>query len=167
MKLKQVQDAGTAALLNVGDQVDQILQLDGNAKLPAVDGSNLTNITGSGGGTGVRNMTSITIPSGGGTSIPSNLPNGTFIHVINTIANNLILYLPPAGDFDSGYYLPTAHYSSSALSGDSPKSVRLTPDGSDSLDGDSGSTFLSLSRDSYTVVSNGTDNWMTLQRGRT
>ena len=65
MKLKQIQDAGTCASLNVGTSENQILQLDANGKLPAVDGSNLTNITGSGGGTGVKNMTTFTMPSGG------------------------------------------------------------------------------------------------------
>jgi hypothetical protein len=39
---------GTAATLNVGTGASQIVQLDGSAKLPAVDGSQLTNLTSSG-----------------------------------------------------------------------------------------------------------------------
>ena len=35
---------GTAALLNVGTAANQIVQLDGSAKLPAIDGSQLTNL---------------------------------------------------------------------------------------------------------------------------
>lgn len=37
---------GTAATLNVGTSANQVVQLDGTAKLPAVDGSQLTNIQG-------------------------------------------------------------------------------------------------------------------------
>jgi hypothetical protein len=36
---------GTAATLNVGTSANNIVQLDGSAKLPAVDGSALTNVT--------------------------------------------------------------------------------------------------------------------------
>lgn len=39
---------GTAATLNVGTSANQIIQLDSNAKLPAVDGSQLTNVVASG-----------------------------------------------------------------------------------------------------------------------
>ena len=35
---------GTAATLNVGTSANNVVQLDGTAKLPAVDGSQLTNI---------------------------------------------------------------------------------------------------------------------------
>jgi hypothetical protein len=39
---------GTAAALNVGTGASQVVQLDGSAKLPAVDGSQLTNVIASG-----------------------------------------------------------------------------------------------------------------------
>ena len=41
---------GTAATLNVGTSANNIVQLDGSAKLPAVDGSLLTNLPSGGGG---------------------------------------------------------------------------------------------------------------------
>ena len=41
---------GTAAALNVGTSASQVVQLDGSAKLPAVDGSQLTNLPSGGGG---------------------------------------------------------------------------------------------------------------------
>ena len=44
---------GTAASLNVGISADQVVQLDGTGKLPAIDGSQLTNI---GGATGVGDV---------------------------------------------------------------------------------------------------------------
>lgn len=165
MKLKQIQDAGTCASLNVGTSENQILQLDADGKLPAVDGSNLTNITGSGGGTGVKNMTTINLTTAGAT-IATNLPNGTFINVINTTGTNGIsLYLPLANNFSSGYYITLAHYTFNDITGDSTNSATLRTSGSDLLDGVSSNTH-PLSRDSYTVISNGSNDWITIQRGR-
>lgn len=43
---------GSAATLDVGTTANQIVQLDGTAKLPAVDGSQLTNLPSGGGGSG-------------------------------------------------------------------------------------------------------------------
>lgn len=40
---------GTAAVLDVGTTASKVVQLDGSAKLPAVDGSQLTNLSGGGG----------------------------------------------------------------------------------------------------------------------
>lgn len=166
MRLKQISDLGTAAQYDVGTSANNIVVLDSNGKLPAVDGSNLTNITASGGRTGVKNMTTFTVPSGGGTSIPSNLPNGTFIHVINnTGTNNLLVYLPPVNTFSSGYYLTVAHYINTAITGDSLNTVKLYADGSDLIDSKS-SIYLPLSRDSYTLVSDGSSNWIMIQRAR-
>lgn len=48
---------GTAALLNVGTSANNIVQLDASAKLPAIDGSQLTNLpAGSGTVTGASNV---------------------------------------------------------------------------------------------------------------
>jgi hypothetical protein len=41
-------ELGTAAILDVGTTANKILQLDGSAKIPAVDGSQLTNLPGTG-----------------------------------------------------------------------------------------------------------------------
>lgn len=41
---------GTAATLDVGTSANKVVQLDGSARLPAVDGSQLTNLPGGGGG---------------------------------------------------------------------------------------------------------------------
>jgi len=48
---------GTAAVLDTGTTANKVVQLDANAKLPAVDGSQLTN-TGGGGYTGMQVFTS-------------------------------------------------------------------------------------------------------------
>ena len=42
--VSKVSGLGTAASLNVGTSANNIVQLDGSAKLPAVDGSNLTGV---------------------------------------------------------------------------------------------------------------------------
>ena len=42
--MSSVSDAGSAATLDVGTAANEIVQLDGSAKLPAVDGSQLTNL---------------------------------------------------------------------------------------------------------------------------
>lgn len=60
---------GTAALLNVGTSANNVVQLDGSAKLPAVDGSNLTNLPGGGGYK--------TIFIGGGAMTPSQTAGAT------------------------------------------------------------------------------------------
>ena len=59
---------GTAASLNVGTSASQVVQLDGSAKLPAVDGSQLTGISSGGGTTLVRGQGSITGYSSSGSS---------------------------------------------------------------------------------------------------
>lgn len=43
---------GTAAVLDVGTTANKVVQLDASAKLPAVDGSQLTGISSGGGATG-------------------------------------------------------------------------------------------------------------------
>lgn len=58
---------GTAATLNVGTGANNIVQLDASSKLPAVDGSALTNLTASGRLISINNYTTsqtITIPAG-------------------------------------------------------------------------------------------------------
>lgn len=44
LSLANISDAGTAAALNYGTSANQLVRLDGSAKLPAVDGSQLTGI---------------------------------------------------------------------------------------------------------------------------
>ena len=53
---------GTAAVLNVGTGANQIVQLDGSARLPAVDGSQLTGISG---GSVAGSNTQVIINDGG------------------------------------------------------------------------------------------------------
>lgn len=56
-------ELGTAATLDVGAGASNVVQLDGTAKLPAVDGSQLTNLPGA----GIANVVDDTTPQLGGT----------------------------------------------------------------------------------------------------
>ena len=47
---------GTAAALDVGTSASQVVQLDGSARLPAVDGSQLTNLPSAGGSEGIKRV---------------------------------------------------------------------------------------------------------------
>jgi hypothetical protein len=55
--LSDITDAGTAAAEDVGTSAGNVVQLDGSARLPAVDGSQLTNLPGGGGSTGWGDLT--------------------------------------------------------------------------------------------------------------
>jgi hypothetical protein len=80
---------GTAAALDVGTGANQVVQLDGAAKLPAVDGSQLTNIaqaTGVGDVVGPASATANAVPQYDGTT-GKLIKNGPSI---GTSANNLV-----------------------------------------------------------------------------
>lgn len=80
---------GTAAALNVGTAAGQVVVLDGSAKLPAVDGSQLTNLPvapGTGDVIGPASATNNAVPQYDGTT-GKLLKNGPSI---GTAANNLV-----------------------------------------------------------------------------
>ena len=80
---------GTAAALNVGTAALNVVQLDGSAKLPAVDGSQLTNLptpSGVGDVVGPASATNNAVPQYDGTT-GKLLKNGPSI---GTAANNLV-----------------------------------------------------------------------------
>jgi len=95
-----VSGLGTAATLNVGTGINNIVQLDGSSKLPAVDGSALTNINVSAsnittgtlavanGGTGTTNGSitgtgALTFAAGGTNQNVTLTPSGTGYTVLN------------------------------------------------------------------------------------
>lgn len=82
-QLSAVQKAlGTAAFLNVGTSANNVVQLDGSAKLPAVDGSQLTNLTPSPGA-----IYGLTGSSAGGTTLT--VAAGYATDSTNTVLMNL------------------------------------------------------------------------------
>lgn len=101
---------GTAADLNVGTAATNILQLDGNAKIPAVDGSQLTNI----GTTWESKSADFTAAAGRGyfcdtssNDIDVTLPSG--------VIGDTIRFLDVAGTFDTNDL--TILYGSSKIQG--------------------------------------------------
>lgn len=90
---------GTAAVLNVGTAAGQVVQLDGSAKLPAVDGSQLTSLPSGSGAWTLLNTFNV---SGGTidiTSIPSyKVVKITFVGITLSSATSLRL----RASFDNG-----------------------------------------------------------------
>jgi hypothetical protein len=75
--------SGTALAVDVGTSASKIVQLDGSARLPAVDGSQLTNIAGSAG-----NMVLLA------TATPNNVANVDFLSVMDpALYKKYVLYI--------------------------------------------------------------------------
>ena len=151
MKKKQITDLGTAAGFNVGTDANNIVQLDGNAKLPVLDGSQLTGISSGGGGSrpsvyAASSNTTI----GGDTTIGSNELERTYIV---DASSTVTMTLPKiTGDVGAGYKIN--------IKRDGPKTVTITPNASDNIDGASDGVSVTLSTDksSFTLICDGT-NW--------
>ena len=136
---------GTSATLDVGTSANNVVQLDGSSRLPAVDGSQLTNLPSGGGGFTYTAITSASSPVSGaasthysadtsGGAITINLPAlsgvtaGTEIRVkLKTAGNNLI----------------------------------LSPNGTDQVElGGAGTNYtLTVQNQAVTLVSDGSSNW--------
>lgn len=111
---------GTAALLNVGTGANQIVQMTAASKLPAVDGSLLTNIGG-------------TLTQIGATQTASNSASVAFTSGINSTYNHYIIEISDivaASDnvnfeaqiFQSGAYLTTGYFSGAFYTSESAAS---------------------------------------------
>lgn len=156
MKAKQISDAGSVATLNAGTGAGNVLQLDSSGKIPAVDGSALTGV--SGGGT----VTAALIPSIVNISstpynVSSTAANGTVFYIdINGATSNIFINLPAASDVSSGTYFTFS-------TNDSSRKAYILPDGypnnTDKLQG-----FLDVAQlfsdSSFTVISDGSSNWI-------
>jgi hypothetical protein len=93
-------ELGTAAVLNVGVLANNVVQLDGTAKLPAVDGSQLTNLPGGGGGTPGGSVGQVQVHGAGG--VFAGDAGFTYDSTTDTptVAGNLLI--------GSGHSFPTA-----------------------------------------------------------
>jgi len=112
---------GTAATLGVGTAANNIVQLDGDAKLPAVDGSQLTNLPGGGGGgieVNTETLSADKTIADGDPTIQLLTPNGEHRNVllpatpakdcefviVNAGAHNITHYLEVKLDGDTNYF---------------------------------------------------------------
>jgi len=134
---------GTAAALDVGASASNVVQLDGSARLPAVDGSQLTNL-----------------PSASAPSVTSASPSGAYtisthagfeeIYLITPSAN-IVVNLPAASAAGVGF-----RYNIKNLSG--AYSLTLTPS-SGTIDGAS-TRVIDTQYESLTLLSDGTDYYI-------
>ena len=152
MKRKQITDLGTAAGLNVGTGANQIVQLDGDAKLPAIDGSQLTGLS-SGGGGGSR--PSIYTPSSDTTiGNDTTISSGELERIYIVDASSAVTMTLPqiTGDVGAGYKIN--------IKRDGSNVVTITPNAADNIDGasDGVSITLDLDKAAFTLVCDGT-NW--------
>ena len=174
MKLKQISGLGTAAQYDVGTSANNIVVLDSNGKLPAIDGSQLINVSAGGGGSEsssnipkytVTNISSNTITSYTSSSSPLDLST------LKTVATMDLFYvdfttasaycytqLPAANSLQEGEYIVVArkgYYSN--------RSYRLyvNPKSGDTLYSttSNSNTYYILNTGSAMLVSNGTDAW--------
>ena len=105
MKTKQITDAGTAAKYDVGTSANNIIQLNGDGKIPAIDGSNITGVSGGGGGSSdpaPYNLVEVSSTSDYTISDSSN--NGTVYYFSNSSASTDV-YLPEASVVGEGFFV--------------------------------------------------------------
>jgi hypothetical protein len=139
---------GTAAVEDVGTTAGDIVQLDGSARLPAVDGSQLTNLPGGGGGSRTS-PTSITTTTTLSAPAASTLEEIYYIDSGSAVTVTLV-----AASTVDGFKYNLKRLGAGA--------VTIALNGSDVID-HSGQTSFSLANqyDSITLVSDGTNNrWL-------
>ena len=133
---------GTAAALDVGTSATNVVQLDGSARLPAVDGSLLTNLPTGGSAPSV----SVSSPS---TDQTLSAPSGIEEVYIYTPSVAITVNLVAAATCGSGYKYNIKNRSTNTIT--------IDPDGSEAIDGSS--TFaLSTQNASVTLITDGS-NW--------
>lgn len=158
IKAKQLSH-GSTALLDHGEGANNIVVLDSDGKLPAVDASNLQGIASSGGGTFTRTIYQESISAN--FQISSSVDNGAFIAVSKGgSATPLDVYLPAASDVSAGFYLFIGNYETSTFA------IYAKPKPSTSDKIQKSLTSLAVARgDSFLLVSDGSSNWIIIQQG--
>ena len=136
---------GTSATIDVGTSANQVVQLDGSARLPAVDGSQLTNL-----------------PSGGGSRPTVTTDASATINITAPAATVLeAIYLCSATTGTQTVNLHTAGSNAGLkynIKRTGTVNVTIDPNSSETIDG--AATFvLSAQYDAVTLVSDGT-NWV-------
>lgn len=161
IKTKQLSGHGTVATHNVGTAAGEIVVLDSQGRLPAVDGSNLSGVGAAAGSTTLRNIEEITLT--GNHQLPDTYPVGTLVSITNTVSTIRDVYLPStqSSNIGAGYYFFVGNYSTGSYK------IYLKPHPSTS---DTISTQLSQQyverNDCFKVISDGAGNWIFLQRGQ-
>jgi len=141
---------GATSTLNVdvGTGANQIVQLDGSSRLPAVDGSQLTNLPGASRPTVYSVSANTTI----GADVAIGSGELERIYIVDT-GSAVTMTLPQiTGDVGNGYKLN--------IKRDGTNTATITPNAVDNIDGgtDGASITLDVDKASFTLVCDGT-NW--------
>ena len=138
-----VSGLGTSSTIDVGTTANKVVQLTAAAKLPAVDGSLLTNLPGGGGG----GWTYAAI-----TSASSPVTASTSYHYgANTSSGVIVFNLPALSGLSGGEQIRVKLNTAGS-------NLTLTPNGGDTVEG--AATFvLSVVKSSVTVIADSGTNW--------
>jgi len=136
---------GTSATLNVGTGANNIVQLDGSSRLPAVDGSQLTNLPSGGGGFTYTAITSASSPVSGAASTHYSADTSGGVITIN---------LPALSGVTAGLEIRVKLKTAG-------NNLILSPDGTEQVDlGGAGTDYtLTVQNQAVTLVSDGSSNW--------
>jgi uncharacterized metal-binding protein len=141
---------GATSTLNVdvGTGANQIVQLDGSSRLPAVDGSQLTNLPGASRPTVYSVSVSTTI----GADVTIGSGELERIYIVDTTSAVTMTLPQITGNVGNGYKLN--------IKRDGANNVTITPNAADNIDGgtDGASILLSVDKSAFTLVCDGT-NW--------
>ena len=134
---------GTAATLTAGTGANNAVQLDGSSRLPAVDGSQLTNIS-------VSPPTVATDSTGSDSTISTSTGNEE-IHLISNGSTAVVITIPTASTVGSGYKYNIKRLGSANVT---VRSDSITS-GNNQIDG-ANSYIIENDNESVTLVSDGT-----------
>jgi len=161
IKLKQISDAGSAAALDAGTSAGDLVQLDSQGRLPAVDGSLITGLSGGGsGGTSIRPVVSADITTAA-YQIGASLDCGSVIVVNNSSSVTRDVYLPAANSYSAGFYLFVARDGGTAY----PATLKPYPSSSDTINRSVASVTLGA-YDCQKLVTDGSSTWILISQGR-
>jgi len=133
---------GTSATLNVGTGANNIVQLDGSSRLPAVDGSQLTNLPSGGGGFTYTAITSASSPVSG--AVDNH-------YSADTSGGAITINLPALAGGNAGKEIRVKLKTAGNT---------LTLDGNSAETIDGSTTYtLTVQNQAVTLVSDGSSNW--------
>jgi len=162
LKNKQIAGLGGAALLDAGTGAGELVQLDSLGRLPAVNGSQLTGLSGGGGGGAESSvpLSTVTNVPGTGDYTISGTSASNSVYFVDTASatGNLSIYLPLASDFSAGEYLLIARTTGSVT-----LNIRVSSGSSDTVRGSS--SFSATPGQSWLLMSDGSSKWITLEMG--
>lgn len=132
---------GTAGFLNAGTGAGEVVVLDGSAKLPAVDGSQLTGIVT---GTGRYGFIKVTA---------STTATNLYHHSVDTTTSGVNLTLPDLSTLTDGDYI-RAKLTTKGVA----NVLTITPSAGDTLEGSVNALVIDVEGDVVTLIANTSDN---------